>query len=210
MACHRGWRSTGTLRVGHVGRRFRIWWRYYIIVFSMPGVTNGSSNSILFFIFPNCTCSSFHSFFFGKIKVLGEELTWQDPDNVFKTPTCARRPRRQGVRVKDKHQDVLEKCPVFDEWREQAGKRLRNMLEERLSKAKVEEYHKNLNMALTKAEFYADDTMIWLLVRESRFYLGNVSILSSWLLREGTIHGMYWDWGHDHDASERLASSIFG
>ena len=118
--------------------------------------------------------------------------------------------------VEDEHH-IFVRCPVFEEWREQAGNSLRKILEERLSKVEVADTHKS--SILKKAEFfYSDNSDLWPL-KESQFYLGHVPKLSDVLphtpnhegtneiSRARTIHGIYCEW---HNASLRLASRIFG
>lgn len=101
-------------------------------------------------------------------------------------------------------------CPEFRQWREQAGKQLRNTVEEHLGKLEVEGDCRD--KVLLKAEFfYTDDSEFWPL-KESYYYLGHVPKLSNLLpqslaksgklIWERMVHGTYCDW---HNSSVRLA-----
>ena len=115
--------------------------------------------------------------------------------------------------VEDEHH-VFVGCLEFNEWRVQAGKQLRKVVEERLIKMKVGDGDKA--ELLSKAEFfYIDDPTIWPL-KESRYYLGHVPKLSNLLPKswsglgkwqeERMIHAIYCEW---HNAGVRLALRIY-
>jgi hypothetical protein len=118
------------------------------------------------------------------------------------------------LEVEDEYH-IFVSCPIFSDWREEAGRQLRRTLDERLGRLDVENTAKDV--FLTKAEFfYIDDSALWPLT-QSHFYLGHVPKLSSllprsladsnWLLWERTIHGVYCEW---HNTGVRLAARIFG
>ena len=80
-------------------------------------------------------------------------------------------------KIEDEHH-IFVKCPVFNEWREQAGQHLSGEVEGRLDKADITACYKN--RILTKAKsFYSDDPKLWLL-KTSQFYLGHVPKISDW------------------------------
>ena len=116
--------------------------------------------------------------------------------------------------MEDEHHIFVD-CPEFDEWRLQAGEKLRRVLEERVAKMEVEEDAKN-DFLLKAESFYVDDPTVWPL-KESRFYLGHVPKLSNLLPQshsgpgscqgERIIHAIYCEW---HNAGVRLTSRIYG
>jgi hypothetical protein len=116
--------------------------------------------------------------------------------------------------IEDEHHIFVD-CPIFNEWRQEAGSQLQKTLADRLKQTSLGE--NVVSVIINKAKFFfTDDPDIWPL-KESRYFLGLVPKIRQWLTqesdgmngvtRERIIKGIYCDW---HNTGVRLASRIYG
>jgi hypothetical protein len=116
--------------------------------------------------------------------------------------------------VEDEHHIFVD-CPIFHEWRQEAGAQLQKTLVDRLGQTGLGE--NDVSAIVNKAKsFFADDADVWPL-KESCYFLGLVPKIRQWItheslemnaiMRERIIKGVYCDW---HNTGVRLASRIYG
>ena len=116
--------------------------------------------------------------------------------------------------IEDEHHIFVD-CPIFDEWRQEAGIQLQKALVDRLKQTGLGEI--DMSAIVNKAKFFfTDDANIWPL-RESCYFLGLVPKIKQWIMQgnqgmnaimmERVIKGIYCDW---HNTGVRLASRIYG
>lgn len=122
---------------------------------------------------------------------------------------------RMGCLETEDEHHIFVKCPIFEEWRQEAGSQLQKTLADRLKQTELSE--NDVAGILNKAKsFFMDDSDIWPL-SESCYFLGLVPNVRHWITqeservhgvtRERIIKGIYCDW---HNSGVRLASRIYG
>ena len=116
--------------------------------------------------------------------------------------------------IEDEHHIFVD-CPIFDEWRQEAGSKLQKTLEDRLKQTSLGD--NDVSGIINKAKsFFTDNPDIWPL-KESCYFLGFVPNIRKWITtdsdgtngitKERIIKGIYCDW---HNTGVRLASRIYG
>ena len=74
------------------------------------------------------------------------------------------------------------KCPIFKDWRQEAGSQLQKTLSDRLKQTDLGE--RGVSKILDRAKlFFMDDSDIWPL-KESQFFLGLVPKIWQWITQE--------------------------
>jgi hypothetical protein len=116
--------------------------------------------------------------------------------------------------IEDEHHIFVD-CPIFEEWRQEAGLQLQKTLSDRLEQTGIGEKDK-LEILTRAKSFYMDDEEVWPL-KESQFYLGFVPKIQkwmtheteglNWITKERMVKGIYCEW---HNTGVRLASRIYG
>ena len=118
--------------------------------------------------------------------------------------------------IEDEHHIFVD-CPIFDEWRQEAGSKLQKTLEDRLKQTSLGDNDVSGITGINKAKsFFTDNPDIWPL-KESCYFLGFVPNIRKWITadsdgtngitKERIIKGIYCDW---HNTGVRLASRIYG